>query len=199
MKDETQVKADILKAANKLIQQYGIHKITMADIARSAGKGKSTLYYYFKSKDEIMDEVINQEVIEFFDEVKNAVLKENSPEAQLKTYLSTKVKVLKDKLRQYSIIIENESHYFDFNNYFKQIRLLNDKNELKLIQAILLNGIKSGMINPSNQEKKRLQIISEIILTCIRGVELEVFINKEFTYLEEKSEIMVEVLFRGLR
>ena len=51
-KDEI-IKAKILEGADKLFQKYGLGKTTMEDIAKDAGKGKSTLYYYFKSKEEI--------------------------------------------------------------------------------------------------------------------------------------------------
>ena len=48
------IRADILRAAEALFQKWGLKKTTMEDIAKEAGKGKSTLYYYFKSKAEIL-------------------------------------------------------------------------------------------------------------------------------------------------
>ncbi len=38
----------------------------MEDIAKAAGKGKSTLYYYYTSKDEIFNAVIEDEMHEDF-------------------------------------------------------------------------------------------------------------------------------------
>jgi len=48
-KDEL-IKAAIIEAARRVFQKWGLKKSTMEDIAEEAGKGKSTLYYYFKSK-----------------------------------------------------------------------------------------------------------------------------------------------------
>ena len=56
------VKAEILKAAERVFQKWGSNKTTMEDIAREAGKGKSTLYYYYQSKEEIFDAVV---IVEF--------------------------------------------------------------------------------------------------------------------------------------
>ena len=42
----------------------------MEDIAHEAGKGKSTLYYYYKSKDEIFEAMIT-------DEFSNIIIKAN--------------------------------------------------------------------------------------------------------------------------
>ena len=66
------VKDDILKEAQKLFQQFGLKKTTMEDIARSMGKGKSTLYYYYCSKEQIFDAVISKEMTEVFNDAKDA-------------------------------------------------------------------------------------------------------------------------------
>ncbi len=55
MTKNDRIKAEILQAAESIFRQWGITKTTMEDIARQAGKGKSTLYYYFKSKEDILD------------------------------------------------------------------------------------------------------------------------------------------------
>ena len=57
MRKDELVKAAILQAAETLFQRWGIAKTTMEDIAHATGKGKSTLYYYFKSKDEVLEAV----------------------------------------------------------------------------------------------------------------------------------------------
>ena len=45
---EEQLREESITAAQKLFQQYGLHKTTMEDIAKAMGRGKSTLYYYYK-------------------------------------------------------------------------------------------------------------------------------------------------------
>jgi AcrR family transcriptional regulator len=63
------IKDDILKEAQKLFQQFGVKKTTMEDIAKAMGKGKSTLYYYYCSKEDIFDAVITKEMDEVFERV----------------------------------------------------------------------------------------------------------------------------------
>ena len=57
MRKNNLVKAAILQAAERLFQKWGINKTTMEDIAHEARKGKSTLYYYFKSKEDVLEAV----------------------------------------------------------------------------------------------------------------------------------------------
>lgn len=45
---------EILEAAERLFQLQGIRQTKMTDIARACELGKGTLYFYFRSKDEIV-------------------------------------------------------------------------------------------------------------------------------------------------
>ena len=38
----------ILAASQKLFQQFGYPKVNMDDVAKAVGKGRSSLYYYYK-------------------------------------------------------------------------------------------------------------------------------------------------------
>ena len=46
------VRVSILEAAQGLFSKFGYKKTTMEDIAQELHKGKSSLYYYFKNKEE---------------------------------------------------------------------------------------------------------------------------------------------------
>ena len=49
-------KARIIAAAEQMFAHFGIQKTTMEEIAKKVHMGKSTLYYYFKSKEDIFAE-----------------------------------------------------------------------------------------------------------------------------------------------
>lgn len=49
---------NIIEAAKKLFQERGISQTTMDDIAKEADYSKSTIYVYFKSKNDIYDHII---------------------------------------------------------------------------------------------------------------------------------------------
>jgi AcrR family transcriptional regulator len=59
-KDDT--RESVLLAAQEIIAQYGYKKTTVDDIARKAGKAKGSIYYHFKSKEEIFQAVIENEL-----------------------------------------------------------------------------------------------------------------------------------------
>lgn len=53
-------KAEILHAAEKLFKQYGYEKTPIDSIIKEAGIAKGTFYYYFKSKKDILDAMVEQ-------------------------------------------------------------------------------------------------------------------------------------------
>ncbi len=58
----------ILDVAARLIVRYGYDKTTMDDIAAAATISKSTMYLYWKSKDELFQALITRETLQLFDE-----------------------------------------------------------------------------------------------------------------------------------
>ncbi len=55
-------KEDIRKAASALFSQYGIERVSMADIARKAGVSQATIYNNFGSKDALVKEFVEDAV-----------------------------------------------------------------------------------------------------------------------------------------
>lgn len=62
---------DILRAATRLFSEHGYALTSITQIARAAGLQQSSLYYYFRSKEEILQAAlaVNREALAFADEV----------------------------------------------------------------------------------------------------------------------------------
>jgi AcrR family transcriptional regulator len=107
----------VIEAAKVLFQRYGLKKTTMEDIAKFVGKGKSTLYYYFPSKIEIFEAVIENEIRELFESIEIAASKEVTARQKLKVYWLTRLQklekmcnlsqVLKEEIMDHAIAIFN--------------------------------------------------------------------------------------------
>lgn len=66
-------KAKIAEIAKKLFLKYGYEKTLMNDIAKEADMSKSTLYVYFKSKEEIKNYISLEAMQYFHDELKRKI------------------------------------------------------------------------------------------------------------------------------
>ncbi|MBX2932035.1 MAG: TetR/AcrR family transcriptional regulator [Chitinophagaceae bacterium] len=193
-KDEIVIQ-DIINGAKKLMQQYGLKKTTMEDIAKAAGKSKSTLYYYFKDKEEIFDRVINLEIDEFFQTVKITVNKQADAISMLKAYIVTKVKTLRDKTNLYSFAIENDLQG-RINKEFTNLRNRYDNEERKLISSILTKGVESKLF--TNEITPEIDTLSELLVSCIRGVEMDIIAHNKNKALADKADLLVQILIKGI-
>lgn len=80
-KDYEERKAEILQVAGDLFETKGYSKCTINDILSGVGISKGTFYYYFNSKEEVLDEIIENVSNIVFDRIKRVVdSKELTPE-----------------------------------------------------------------------------------------------------------------------
>lgn len=67
---------NILTAARELFDVNGIDKTTMDDIARHADYSKSTIYVYFKSKEDIFNSIVGEYLDELEIEIRQSLSRE---------------------------------------------------------------------------------------------------------------------------
>ena len=105
-------KAAIVLEATRLFSRFGLEKTTMEDIAKAARKGKSTLYYYFNSKEDVFAAVIRKEIAGLKTAIINAVENERDPYEKFRVFVGARLDYLNEKADQYiSIKDEHLKHY----------------------------------------------------------------------------------------
>jgi len=60
IKDYNERRNEILDTAERLFQVKGYEKCTVNDILKEVGIAKGTFYYYFKSKEEVLDAIVSR-------------------------------------------------------------------------------------------------------------------------------------------
>jgi len=188
------IKDEILKEAQKLFRQFGVKKTTMEDIAKAMGKGKSTLYYYYCSKEEIFDAVILKEMDEVFLHVKQAVEKATSAEDKLKAFTLTKIKSVQKRVNLYKIV---NGDMQDTMRCVKHLHTEYDMQEVKLVKDILKFGVKNGEF--SKIIGKELDILPSVMVSSLRGLERDMFIDHRYAKLESRMDSIIGIMINGLR
>src|SRR4051812_17485719 len=61
--------ARILDSARELVLDYGVRKVTVGEIARTAGVGKGTVYLYWAAKEDLILGLFARELLTFLDEI----------------------------------------------------------------------------------------------------------------------------------
>jgi AcrR family transcriptional regulator len=191
-KDEV-IRVDVLKAARDLFQRFGLCKTTMEDIAKAAGKGKSTLYYYYTSKDEIFNAVIEDEMHEVFATVREAVERAETAEDKMKAFTTTKIKALSQKVNLYSIV-RGET---DNTELIRKLRKTFDNREIGLIQSILTFGMTTREFRPI--DPLDLENMAYIIVSAIRGIEMNLIEDNTITKIGDRLESVLGLMCNGIK
>ena len=84
----------ILDASRELFARFGYKKTTMEDIAMALRKGKSSLYYYFKNKEEIFQAVIELESELLYSRLKEVVAGNSAAPEKLRAYVKVRMETI---------------------------------------------------------------------------------------------------------
>lgn len=157
-------KAEAITAGQKLFQQFGFHKTTMEDIANEMGRAKSTLYYYYKNKEEIFDAVIRKEISKLRAEVKIKVEAQRTMKDKIKTYFLEFFREISNKVNLHRVIIKELIPGDIAHKYF--FMMIDHEKEYMI--KILKEGYDLG--EHRLFEKEDIPLEAEMFLIAIFGI-----------------------------
>jgi AcrR family transcriptional regulator len=187
-KDE--IKSKIINVASKIFTRYGFKKTTMDEIAIATRKGKSSIYYYFSSKEDIFRAVVEKEAEELKMDLRKEISQIDDPVDQLKAYILFRMHKMKTLTNFYAAL---KSDYLNHLEFIEKIRKNYDQNEIKIVTEILQKGIKH---NKFIIEDPGLSAVA--IVTAMKGLEIPLFINKDHGNIEDRLDNLIRILFYGL-
>lgn len=190
MLDKDEVKEAIVNVARHIFSRFGFKKTTMDEIAIASRKGKSSIYYYFSSKEEIFQTVVEKEALILKDELKKAILDEYSPAQKLKMHVLVRMRTMEKLANFYSAIKDDYLSHLDF---IEKIRRKYDQEEIQLMESILKEGVAN---NTFEIEDTTLAAIA--IVTALKGIEIPLFWGLEEKDVERRLDHLIHILFHGV-
>lgn len=86
----------LVDVARQLFAKNGVANTTMNDIAKASGKGRRTLYTYFKSKDDVYYAVIESELERLSDKLDEVAAKKMKPQDKIVELIYTHLSMIKE-------------------------------------------------------------------------------------------------------
>lgn len=190
MLDKDEVKDTIVGVARNIFSRFGFKKTTMDEIAIAARKGKSSIYYYFTSKEEIYQAVVEKEASLLTLELTNAISKVDDPMEKLKVYVMVRMRTI-SKLANFYNAIKNE--YLSHLDFINQIRVKYDQDEIHMVENILNEGVQNNEFQIENTSLAAIAIV-----TALKGMEIPMFWEKEEQDVEKRLNDLISILFYGV-
>jgi AcrR family transcriptional regulator len=186
-----EVREQVVQAARLVFARFGYKKTALDDIARESRKGKSTIYYYFKSKDEIFKAVIDAEAEIRKQAIQEQISRISDSKQKLKTYIYVRMQTLKMVVNYYEAIKNDLLDNLYFVNNFRNEHF---EDEIMQIKKLLLEGIGKGEFSIVNPE-----LTAKTIVTILQGFEVPLILkNLSDDELQKSIDEMLNILFFGI-
>jgi len=190
MLDKDEVKEAIVNVARHIFSRFGFKKTTMDEIAIASRKGKSSIYYYFASKEEIFQAVVEKEAEILKQELIKATNETDSPAQKLKMHVLIRMRTLEKLANFYSAIKDDYLGHLDF---IEKIRKKYDQEEIQMMESILVEGVENGMFEIDDTSLAAIAIV-----TALKGMEIPLFWGVEEKDLESRLDHLIHILFHGV-
>ena len=181
---------NILKIAQDIFSKFGYKKTTLDDIANAVRKGKSSLYYYFKSKEDLFQAVIMKEVELLARELDKVVNRNTDPVDKLRDYLLTKINTFRNLANFYNAL-ENDVTAIGF---IEEIKNRYEQDEIRMIKRILIEGVRKNEF-----EIYDFNLAAIGITMAIKGLEMPLSAG---TYgnmnLERSVDVILKIICYGI-
>ena len=188
---ETDVKNLIVESATKFFSKYGFHKTTMDEIAKHIHKAKGVLYYYFKSKEELFQEVLRQELSHVKMELSKITGSGKDYLTIIKQYFLTRLKLLSTAVNYHETL---KADFFEKYHFVKDVRDDFAKFEYTQLNQIFKKGNSEGYL-----EIKNLEPTVNTVMMIINSIELPLYLQNKYPEYESTIDEIVTMITNSLR
>jgi AcrR family transcriptional regulator len=188
---EIDVKNLIVESATKYFSKFGFHKTTMDEIAKHIHKAKGILYYYFRSKEELFNEVLKQELGMVKAELSKIVNSDKDSLITLKDYFLTRLRLLHKAVNYHETL---KADFFDKYRFVKDVRDDFSEFERTHLTIILKKGKKEGYL-----DVKDINSTVNIIMMVVNGIEIPLFLQNKYEEFENTIDELATMIVHSLK
>lgn len=124
----------LVEVARDLFAHKGLEATTMNDIALASGRGRRTLYTYFRNKEEIYYAVIEEELDHLSEKMDAVAQMDTEPEQKLMTLVYSHLSNIRDTVARNGTL---RAEFFRNIWMVEKVRKTFDMEERRILQQVL--------------------------------------------------------------
>ena len=167
---------EIIETAGKLFGEKGYEQTQVQDIVNEIGVAKGLFYYYFKSKDEVMEELADRYADAIIDAVNKLIDKDISTFDKINRIFQIFIDSAEKKFGIFMGILNvknGKTHERIFFNVGKKM--------VPLVTELILSGNDNGECNCSDPK-----FITEFLVSGLFNIMNQISPDEKIDYLKEK-------------
>jgi AcrR family transcriptional regulator len=193
------IQQEILKAAIGLYQKFGPNGFTMDDLAAATGRGRTSLYYYYKNREEIYKDVMGKIARDMAAEIREAVAAVETVRDKIYAFCDTKLKASEQWKKVFSAMVAS----MDAEEQSNHAKVMYGWHK-KLVhhESMILNEILAGAarrkevraISPGDQDA-----LVFLIYSGIRGFRREIFELGDPHDMKAALQLLTDMVVKWLK
>ena len=167
---------EIIETAGKLFEEKGYEQTQVQDIVNEIGVAKGLFYYYFKSKDEVMEELADRYADAIIDAVNKLIDKDISTFDKINRIFQIFIDSAEKKFGIFMGIL-NVKNGITHERIFFNV----GKKMVPLVTELILSGNDNGECNCSDPN-----FITEFLVSGLFNIMNQISPEEKIDYLKEK-------------
>ena len=167
---------EIIETAGKLFEEKGYEQTQVQDIVNEIGVAKGLFYYYFKSKDEVMEELADRYADATIDAVNKLIDKDISTFDKINRIFQIFIDSAEKKFGIFMGIL-NVKNGITHERIFFNV----GKKMVPLVTELILSGNDNGECNCSDPK-----FITEFLVSGLFNIMNQISPEEKIDYLKEK-------------
>lgn len=188
----SKTRAKLIEVARELFATQGIEGTTMNDIAARSGRGRRTLYTYFRSKEEIYSAVIEGELEYISDEMDKVIQMDVTPEKKIVLVIYKHLSLIADIVKRNGNL--NAEFFLDIKQVERARRRF-DVEEINTLRSIIREGVMRGVF-----EVDSINFCADVIHFAVKGIEVPYIYDRVGTGIsvEDSMRLVERIVCRAL-
>ncbi len=181
----------ILRAATRVFARNGYFNSKVADIAREADVADGTVYLYFKSKEEILHSIFDQNMAEAIAAGRVLIGKLKDPGEKLRRIATLHLERLGAD-RDLAVVFQVELR--GSTKFMREFSAAGFAEYLSLLRQTFEEGQRSGVFRKDLSAK----LVSKILFGALDEMATNWIISKRKYKLEPMAEVVMDVFLNGV-
>jgi TetR/AcrR family transcriptional regulator, fatty acid metabolism regulator protein len=181
----------ILRAATRVFARNGYFSSKVADIARAADVADGTVYLYFKSKEEILHSIFDQNMAEAITAGRKLIENSRDPREKLRRIATLHLERLGAD-RDLAVVFQVELR--GSTKFMQEFSAAGFAEYLDLLCKTFEEGQRAGVFRRNLNAK----VVSKILFGALDEMATNWIISKRSYKLEPMAEIVMDVFLSGV-
>ena len=181
----------ILRAATRVFARNGYFSSKVADIARAADVADGTVYLYFRSKEEILHSIFDQNMAEAIAACRKLIENSRDPREKLRRIATLHLERLGAD-RDLAVVFQVELR--GSTKFMQEFSAAGFAEYLDLLCKIFEDGQRVGVFRKDLNAK----VVSKILFGALDEMATNWIISKRSYKLEPMAEIVMDVFLSGV-